>query len=137
MAEMIGRSPPELIGTPFEQMCHKIGFWSEPCPVKEGMTTGKVTHAIRPCQIKPSEPDRYLMFSCFPQRNLAAEVTHAIVSIRDVSAIVKAEMLQKDLIHMIAELGVKSLLLTFQGGCDKRWTWPERLGLSILGPFIM
>lgn len=101
MGSMVGRASSELIGTPYEMLCRESGILSEPCPVQEGINTGKVTHAVKHCQVKGSEQDRYLKVSCFPQKNAAGEVTHSIVYIRDVSVIVRAEMLQKDLTHMI------------------------------------
>ena len=101
MGSMVGRASSELIGTPYEMLCRESGILSEPCPIKEAISTGKVTHAVKHCQVKGSEQDRYLKVSCFPQKNAAGEVTHSIVYIRDVSVIVRAEMLQKDLTHMI------------------------------------
>ncbi len=101
MADMVGKRPSELIGTSYENLCRDSGILSQPCPVREAITNGKVTHAIKRCQIPQLEQDRYLKVSCFPQRNLNGEVTHAIIYIRDVSAIVRAEILQKDLTHMI------------------------------------
>lgn len=101
MAEMLGRTPAELIGTPYEQLCRVSGIWSEPCPVKEAFITGKVTHATKLCHIKEPEQKRYLKVSCFPHRNSSGQVTQAIVYLRDVSVIVRAEMLQKDLTHMV------------------------------------
>jgi two-component system, NtrC family, sensor histidine kinase KinB len=102
IGEMVGKASHELVGVPYEWLCSETGILSEPCPVLEGMTEGKVTHAVKRCQVKGTDrEERYLKISCFPQKNLEGNVTHAIVYIRDVSQIVKAEMLQKDLTHMI------------------------------------
>jgi signal transduction histidine kinase len=101
MADMVSKKPSELVGTSYEHLCRDSGILSQPCPVREAITNKKVIHAIKRCQVSQLEQDRYLKLSCFPQQNLTGEVTHAIVYIRDISAIVRAEMLQKDLTHMI------------------------------------
>jgi len=101
MVELIGREHSELIGIHYKELCSEAGILDKNCQVKESITTGKITHAIKHCQGKVLESNRYLKVSCFPQQSTAGEITHAVVYIRDVSAIVKAEMLQKDLIHMI------------------------------------
>lgn len=101
VGEMIGRGPPELVGMSYEQLCRQTGISSESSPVEESLAKGQVIHVIKHCPGRGPEPDRYLKVSCFPQKNSAGKVTHTIVHIRDVSIVLRSDMLQKDLTHMI------------------------------------
>jgi PAS domain S-box-containing protein len=122
IAEMIGRKSHDLIGTSYERLRQEMDLLGDPSPVEEALTTGKVTHAVKQCQAREQQSDRFLKISCFPQKDQNSQVTHAIVYIRDVSEMVRAEMLQKDFAHMIVHdirnpilAAVKTLELSVEG----------------------